>query len=180
MHVQHVKEIVATQQSYAKVCGVIEEVSLPDAGGRRVPHGPARLGPAPRRAGARFRRCALIMGDKHLILQILLNLLRNAKEAIKLGPNDDRVIRVRIARHVGDRVRIQVTDSGIGLPHENLTRIFAHGFTTKEGGHGFGLHSGALAAQQMGGSLRGRKRRSRLRRDIHPGTPAGGADGGAA
>ena len=101
-----------------------------------------------------FEDVPLIMGDKHLILQILLNLLRNAKEAIKSGPNDDRRIRVRIARNGGDRVRIEVTDSGIGLPSENLTRIFAHGFTTKEGGHGFGLHSGALAAQQMGGSLR--------------------------
>jgi signal transduction histidine kinase len=46
-----------------------------------------------------------------------------------------------------------VTDNGIGIPSENLNRIFAHGFTTKESGHGFGLHSGALAAKEMGGSL---------------------------
>ena len=52
-----------------------------------------------------------------------------------------------------DRVRIAVTDNGVGIPTENLTRIFAHGFTTKKDGHGFGLHSGALAAQEMGGSL---------------------------
>jgi signal transduction histidine kinase len=46
-----------------------------------------------------------------------------------------------------------VKDSGIGLAPENLTRIFAHGFTTKRDGHGFGLHSGALDAKQMGGAL---------------------------
>ena len=44
-------------------------------------------------------------------------------------------------------------DSGVGLDREHLTRIFAHGFTTKRNGHGFGLHSGALAAKQLGGSL---------------------------
>jgi signal transduction histidine kinase len=50
-------------------------------------------------------------------------------------------------------VGIAVIDNGIGIPPENLTRIFAHGFTTKKDGHGFGLHSGVLAAQEMGGRL---------------------------
>ena len=50
-------------------------------------------------------------------------------------------------------VQISVMDNGIGIPAENLTRIFSHGFTTRKGGHGFGLHSGALAAQELGGTL---------------------------
>ena len=50
-------------------------------------------------------------------------------------------------------VRIQVADNGIGIPAENLTKIFSHGFTTRKDGHGFGLHSGALAAQELGGTL---------------------------
>jgi two-component system NtrC family sensor kinase len=53
-----------------------------------------------------------------------------------------------------NRVSLAVADTGVGLPPENLTRIFGHGFTTKADGHGFGLHSCALAAGQMGGSLR--------------------------
>jgi signal transduction histidine kinase len=52
-----------------------------------------------------------------------------------------------------ERVRISISDNGIGIPPENLTRIFSHGFTTKKDGHGFGLHSGANAAREMGGSL---------------------------
>ena len=51
------------------------------------------------------------------------------------------------------RIKIAVIDNGIGIPPENLTRIFNHGFTTRKDGHGFGLHSGALAAREMGGSL---------------------------
>ena len=50
-------------------------------------------------------------------------------------------------------VKVSVTDNGVGIPPENLVRIFNHGFTTKPEGHGFGLHIGALAAQEMGGSL---------------------------
>ena len=51
------------------------------------------------------------------------------------------------------RLRITVRDNGAGIAPENLTRIFAHGFTTRKDGHGFGLHSGALAAREMGGDL---------------------------
>jgi signal transduction histidine kinase len=95
----------------------------------------------------------LVFADRHSVLQILLNLLRNAKDAIVGGNNPERVVRIRIAAHGADRVRIEVRDSGVGLARENLTRIFAHGFTTKRNGHGFGLHLGALAARHMGGSL---------------------------
>jgi signal transduction histidine kinase len=50
-------------------------------------------------------------------------------------------------------VKIVVKDNGVGIPSENLAKIFSHGFTTKKDGHGFGLHSGANAAREMGGSL---------------------------
>jgi signal transduction histidine kinase len=60
---------------------------------------------------------------------------------------------VRVRRAPDDQVEIQVIDNGVGIAAENLTRIFAHGFTTRRNGHGFGLHSGALAARELGGSL---------------------------
>ena len=53
-----------------------------------------------------------------------------------------------------DRVQITVRDNGVGIPPDHLTKIFNHGFTTRKDGHGFGLHSGALAARELGGSLR--------------------------
>jgi C4-dicarboxylate-specific signal transduction histidine kinase len=90
--------------------------------------------------------------DKHKILQILVNVLRNAKDACKSSPRPDKRITVRIETD-GSRIRVSVIDNGVGIAGENLDRIFAHGFTTKEDGHGFGLHSGALTAQEIGGAL---------------------------
>ena len=152
-HVEHIKQIVATQQNYSKVSGLIEGVCLaelvedafrmiqPGFGGHQI------------RFEREYEDLPLVLIDKHQVLQILLNLFRNAEQAIKEGNASDGMIRVRIRRHGEDRVRVEVKDSGVGLCGENLTRIFAHGFTTRRNGHGFGLHAGALAAQKMGGSL---------------------------
>jgi len=64
-------------------------------------------------------------------------------------------------------VTISVIDNGVGIPPENLTRIFSYGFTTRKNGHGFGLHSGALAAKEMGGSLSVHSDRSRSRGSVY-------------
>jgi C4-dicarboxylate-specific signal transduction histidine kinase len=90
--------------------------------------------------------------DKHKVLQILLNLIRNAKYACEQSHRTDKELTVRVTQG-DDRVWIAVSDNGVGIPAENLTRIFAHGFTTRKDGHGFGLHSGALVAKEMGGAL---------------------------
>jgi signal transduction histidine kinase len=93
-----------------------------------------------------------ILVEKHKVLQILVNLIRNAKYACEESDTPDKLLTVRIIN--GDnRVRITVEDNGVGIPPENLARIFSHGFTTRKNGHGFGLHSGALAAQELGGCL---------------------------
>jgi signal transduction histidine kinase len=93
-----------------------------------------------------------VLTEKHKILQILINLLRNAKYACDESGHTDKQIVLRVLNGHG-RVKISVTDNGVGIPAENLTRIFNHGFTTRTNGHGFGLHSGALAARELGGSL---------------------------
>ena len=99
-----------------------------------------------------FGEVPLLNVEKHRLLQILVNLLRNAKLACQHSERTDKRLTVRVANGEG-RIRISVIDNGVGIPPENLTRIFNHGFTTRKDGHGFGLHSGALAAQEMGGSL---------------------------
>jgi signal transduction histidine kinase len=91
--------------------------------------------------------------DKHKVLQILVNLLQNAKHACDAVRRPDKQVVLRIKALDESRVSIQVADNGIGVPPENLTRVFSQGFTTRKEGHGFGLHSGALAARELGGTL---------------------------
>jgi signal transduction histidine kinase len=152
-HVGHVKAIVATQQDYAKVSGLVEVVSLPDL----IEDAIRIVEPGLDRYGIHLERDheagPPVAVDKHSLLQILLNLLRNAKQAVTDSDRPEKSIRVRIRRWGEDRIRITVEDNGVGLPPENLTRIFSHGFTTRHDGHGFGLHSGANAARRMGGAL---------------------------
>jgi C4-dicarboxylate-specific signal transduction histidine kinase len=94
-----------------------------------------------------------ITTDRHKVLQILVNLLQNAKNACDESGREDKRVSVRICRGGDKTVRIEVSDNGVGIPAENLTKIFSHGFTTRKNGHGFGLHSGALAARELGGAI---------------------------
>jgi ligand-binding sensor domain-containing protein/signal transduction histidine kinase len=152
-NVEHINEIVAMQQNYASVSGVHEKVSVSEV----VENGITMNAGAFSRHGIRVVReyepVEYATVDKHKTLQILVNLLRNAKYACDEGRRFGKQVTVRI-RGVGrERVRIEIADNGVGIPAENLTRIFSHGFTTRKQGHGFGLHSSALAAREMGGSL---------------------------
>ena len=171
-HVGHIKQIVATQQSYAKVSGLVENIRLSDL----VDDALRILEPGLVRHRIKverdFETLPAIAADKHQILQILLNLLRNAKQAVKQEDGEGHVIRVSIRRLGESRISLAVEDTGVGLPPENLTRIFAHGFTTKADGHGFGLHSCALAASQMGGSLRAESEGLGPRRHFYSRAPA--------
>ena len=80
-------------------------------------------------------------------------MVSNAKYALSDCDKEEKLLTIRIYKHSEKRFRIEVADNGVGISEDNLTRIFSHGFTTKKGGHGFGLHSSALASSEMGGSL---------------------------
>jgi C4-dicarboxylate-specific signal transduction histidine kinase len=152
-NVEHIKEIVAMQQTYARVSGLIELLApaplLEDAL-RINESGLLRHGA---RVEREFDDVPPVAMDKHKVLQILINLIGNAKYAVAGATVADKRVTLRIRQLTPERVQIQVADNGVGIPPENLTRIFSVGFTTKKDGHGFGLHSGANAAKEMGGQL---------------------------
>lgn len=152
-HFEHIREIIVTQQGSAQLFGVIETLS------------PAQLFEDALRLNAEsldrhgitleriFQSTAAVQADRHKVLQILVNLLKNAKDALQVVKPGARSMRVRVAA-VDDRlIALSVEDNGPGISRENLTRIFQHGFTTKPSGHGYGLHSSVLAAREMGGDL---------------------------
>lgn len=154
-HVAHVKQIVALQQNYVHVNGVEQACDLNDL---------IRDAIVINLAGVARHRVKLIedlgevpevIVDRNRILQILVNLISNAKYAHDDGTASEPHVIVR-SRFVDGRACVVVEDNGTGIPAENLVAIFAHGFTTRAEGHGFGLHGSALAAKEIGGSLTAR------------------------
>jgi PAS domain S-box-containing protein len=153
-NVEHIKQIVAMQQSYAKRGGITDTVDV-----RVLAEDSLRMNEgAFSRHGVTIERdfaeVPLIEVDKHKVLQILVNVIRNAKYACSEAEGSEKRVIVRV-RATRSEVIIAVIDTGVGIPRENLERIFSHGFTTRSEGHGFGLHSSALAAKELGGALRG-------------------------
>ena len=154
-NIEHIKEIVAMQQNYARVSGIIESLAIKNLVEDALQMNAAAMARHGILVARDFDEVPVIAVDKHKILQILVNLIRNAKYAIDAAAKRDKRIHISIRMNDRQKVEISVKDNGIGIAAENLTRIFSHGFTTKRDGHGFGLHSGALAAKEMGGSLTG-------------------------
>jgi signal transduction histidine kinase len=152
-NVEHINEIVSMQQNYANVSGVHEKVAVSEIveGGITMNAGAfSRHGITVVRE---YELVDLMTVDKHKVLQILVNLLRNAKYACDERGMSGKQVTVRIKRAGKEQVRVEIADNGVGIVPENLTRIFSHGFTTRKHGHGFGLHSSALAARELGGTL---------------------------
>jgi len=153
-NIQHIKDIVKSQQSITGETGGVQEplvlkkllddaieIALCDMGSK----------------GIHIKREYLVEDeviiDKSKVMQILLNLMRNANDSVLSSKQPDKEIIVRVEKIEGDRMSIKVIDNGEGIAPENITRIFSFGFTTKETGHGFGLHSSALVARELRGSL---------------------------
>jgi PAS domain S-box-containing protein len=152
VNVEHIKVIVSMQQSLAKPGGLVEELEP-----KELVEGALQInGASLQRHGVQLARefdtVPKVQADRTKVVQILVNLVTNARKALEQNKRDQRSLRLGI-RAGASSVQISVTDNGVGIAPENLTRIFAHGFTTRKDGHGFGLHSSALAAKEMGGSL---------------------------
>ncbi|MBW1878967.1 MAG: GHKL domain-containing protein [Deltaproteobacteria bacterium] len=149
----HLKVTVSTQQGYAQRSLFTEVVSLEqavDEANRFV----FLLGSSDIQVETEVEDIPPLVLDRHRLMEIIVNLLGNARDAVRDSGNPDKRIRLRVRRGDAGRAVIEVSDNGIGLPPGEPDRVFQHGFTTKPDGHGFGLHASAIAAEEMGGTLR--------------------------
>jgi PAS domain S-box-containing protein len=151
-NIEHIKDIVSMQQSLAKVSGVTEQVTVSSLVEDALRMNSGALARHGLEVVRDYQADPVVTIERHKVLQILVNLIRNAKYACDDSGRSDKQLILRITQ-AETSIQVAVVDNGIGIPPDNLTRIFAHGFTTRQDGHGFGLHSGALAARELGGSL---------------------------
>jgi signal transduction histidine kinase len=152
-YTEHIGRIVQLQQSYARVSQLQEPVLLSELVEDALGINSAGLVRHSVTVERQVASLPPVLTDKHKVLMILVNLVSNAKFALEAVPAEQRRLTVKVEPSAVERVRIEVRDNGVGIPPELLTRIFQFGFTTRKEGHGFGLHSSALAAQELGGSL---------------------------
>jgi PAS domain S-box-containing protein len=146
---EHIKAVVSMQQEHARHVGVVERLELSgllDDALRLHAVAFERLGIQVRRE---YAEAPPVRVDRHKLLQILLNLLSNARHALLDSGRPDKLLIIRVERMAVERLRITVADNGVGISPENAPRLFTQGFTTKKEGHGFGLHISALAAAEM-------------------------------
>jgi signal transduction histidine kinase len=151
-NIEHIKDIVAMQQNYAKTSGVLESLPMVELVEDAVRMNVGSMERNNVKILREYSATPLVLTDKHKVLQILVNVINNAKHACNDSGKPDKQIILRVVNE-NERVKISVIDNGVGIPAENMTLIFNYGFTTRKDGHGFGLHNGALAAKEMGGNL---------------------------
>lgn len=149
-HVQYLREIIQAQQSFARIGGTEEAVNV-----RELVEGALMLKSHELRGTAVTRdipEMSEVWTDRYKLLQIIVNFITNACDAMAANGSTDRRLIVRARLLEGD-IEIAIEDSGVGIPTDLMQRIWEFGFTTKPHGHGFGLHSSAVAAQQLGGTV---------------------------
>lgn len=150
-HVEHIGKIITAQQTYARRAGSVEEVDISELIEHAIVlHFPAA---ADLTVHTDYHPVGKAMIDRHKVLQILANLLSNARHALRAQAGQ-KLLTVRLHPVEPDAFQIEVNDTGVGISDEAMRRLFEFGFTTKKNGHGFGLHSSAILAREMGGELR--------------------------
>ncbi len=151
--VQHIKDIIVMQQSLSGGSNLIEEIQV----NKLVDDALAINSELVEKFGIivirDYDKIPPFDMDKVKTLQTLVNLAKNAAEALASSDKKEKKLTLRTKLIDPDHIQIEVSDNGIGIPSENITKIFSYGFSTKEKGHGFGLHTSALSAQEAGGSL---------------------------
>jgi C4-dicarboxylate-specific signal transduction histidine kinase len=152
-HIEFINDILAKQRSFAHGSVVIETLGVPDLVADALRMTEASLQKHGIVVRTEFEAPPAVSADKYKVLQILVNLLRNAEQACNDSGRPDKTLLIHAGEGAGGTVKIAITDNGAGISPENLTRIFSHGFITRATGPGFGLHDSANAAREMGGKL---------------------------
>lgn len=153
-HLNHIREIIDMQQNISGKTVLIESISIKDIIETALKMSTHKSGNKTISIIQSYETHDSFHTDKSKLLQILVNLIQNAKDAIFLNskPNDKK-IHIKVKKQNNDMLKLYISDSGIGVAPEDKVKIFSFGFTKKEGGHGYGLHASALFAKELGGSL---------------------------
>jgi PAS domain S-box-containing protein len=153
--VSMMRDVISTQQNYAKASLYTEDVIIADVVEDAIKLQIASLNKQGVRIVRDFVDKPTGVIPKVKLIHVLTNLIKNGKEAMtgNAARNKPQTLSIRMTKSGENMAEIRITDTGCGINPENMDKIFNHGFTTKEHGHGFGLHTCANFMTEMGGSL---------------------------
>ncbi len=151
-NVDHIKTVIATQQSYALGSNMTETVPIANLIDDALRMGEVSFSRHGIEVIKNYDDIVSIETDRHKLLEILVNVISNARHALKEAGSQKLELGVSL-RLTELGIAIAISDTGVGIPAANLDKVFQHGFTTKRSGHGFGLHACANTAQQLGGTI---------------------------
>jgi len=152
-NVEHIGMVIQAQQQHAKGESIIEPIVFEE-----VLNDAIKMAIFSYREGAitverHLETSGVIKSDRHKLLQILLNLLHNARHSIRDSKRSDPQLTLTLTKAEPGKILLAIEDNGVGISQENVNRIFEYGSTTKPDGNGFGLHTAVITAQELGGSL---------------------------
>jgi signal transduction histidine kinase len=153
---EHIRTLVATQQRYAQTRASTQRTTLRDLVEIAIDLERGAMESADVKLECRIGDTSDLQVDRNRVIQILLNLLTNARHAVKAVPGRRGRIIITGGPNGPDRVQVVVSDNGVGMTADELRQAFEHGFTTRRTGHGFGLASCKRAAEEMSGSITAR------------------------
>lgn len=154
LSMQHIKEIVARQQSLSGQGGLKVRMNLKDVLRDAISFLAVQLKESEIEVTLQVGDAVWWTGDRIKLTQIILNIVMNGQQAIMASVEKNiRKLQIQLSQSHDHTLRIDFIDNGIGMTEATLNGLFSYGFTTKENGHGLGLHASAVAAHEMGGTL---------------------------
>lgn len=150
----HIKSVIYTQQSLSKQKFAVEKININNVIEEVLRLSFNQLQRHDIQLDKKYQSLPPCVIDKHKFISVLLNLLKNARDALLLHKHSNRKLKIetRVDRQQKNIIVI-IHDNGVGISKEAQRNIFEHGFTTKDEGHGFGLHSSMTLIKQMKGEM---------------------------
>ena len=151
-NIDHIKNVISMQQSYAGSYGMREKVKISDLVEDALKINIQGMNQYGIEVIKQYDNTEMLYIDKHKALQVFINLISNAKYALIDSDKENKIIYIIIKRE-GEKINIEIKDNGIGIAPEDVSHLFEYGFKKRRGGHGYGLHHSALVVNELGGKI---------------------------
>tara|TARA_R110002049_G_scaffold4601_5_gene32255 strand:+ start:358083 stop:360152 length:2070 start_codon:yes stop_codon:yes gene_type:complete len=154
-NVRHIHDVIRDQRRHATTTINQERIALGEVVCEAIRCCQARLDRDSVRVEVSGTIDANVLSDRSMLLQIMINIIGNARQAMRHVDRDKRSLLIRSVR-LDRTIQLEFRDSGCGMTEATLGNIFEAHYTTRDHGSGLGLHFCAITLKRLGGSIHAR------------------------